>query len=93
MTAMVTADGHWLVQPRKPVELEDILHSVKRHSSLMVNRLTGRSGKLWQRESFDHIVRNREALEWYRFYIANNPKKARLREYEYICHRADWLDA
>jgi len=85
--------GHWLVQPRRPAELEDILHSVKRHSSLMVNRLMGRAGKLWQRESFDHIVRSREALEWYRSYIADNPKKARLREHESSYYRADWLDA
>jgi type I restriction enzyme R subunit len=85
--------GHWLVQPRRPVELENILHSVKRHSSLKVNRLMGRSGKLWQKESFDHIVRGREALEWCRSYIASNPQKAKLREHEYSYYRADWLDA
>ncbi|MDP1663114.1 MAG: class I tRNA ligase family protein, partial [Phycisphaerales bacterium] len=37
--------------------LSDILHSIKRHSSLVINKARGVEGKLWQEESFDHIIR------------------------------------
>jgi hypothetical protein len=54
---------HVLARPLEAVpgewySLPEILHSVKRHSSLVVNRRRGREGTLWESESFDHIVRN-----------------------------------
>jgi hypothetical protein len=36
---------------------------------------------LWQKESYEHIVRDLDQLEAYRKYIANNPAKLRPGEY------------
>ncbi|MGK0185314.1 MAG: REP element-mobilizing transposase RayT [Verrucomicrobiales bacterium] len=71
---------HVLFRPHSPHTLGAILHSWKSFSSNKVNALVGRSGKLWMDERFDHIVRSRRHLDWYRRYIAENPCKAGLRE-------------
>ncbi len=67
-----------------------MLHQVmrwKKQSAFQINRLLGRRGRLWQDESFDHLVRDQAAFERYRRYIAENPAKARLREREYLYWR------
>ena len=56
----------------------------KKWSALQINRLLGRKGRLWQDESFDHLVRDLAAFERYRRYIAENPVKGRLRAGEYV---------
>ncbi len=41
-----------------------------------IYRRLGRTGQLWQHESFDHLVRNESAMEAIRRYIRENPRKA-----------------
>ncbi len=59
---------HWVVKlydkdsKGNPVYLQDILQSVKRHSSNRNNKAENRSGKLWQKESFDTTIRNEKHL-------------------------------
>jgi REP element-mobilizing transposase RayT len=53
--------------------LSEILHTWKRVSAHRINRLSGRSGTVWQHESWDHLVRSAEHLERYRRYIESNP--------------------
>jgi REP element-mobilizing transposase RayT len=63
----------------------EILHSWKSYTATTINRLTGRTGQLWQTESFDHVVRNEEALARFIEYVEQNPVVAGL------CRRAeDW---
>jgi type I restriction enzyme R subunit len=50
-----------------------------RFSAGKINPLFGRTGALWFPEPFDHLVRNDRQLEYLRDYIANNPKKAKLK--------------
>ena len=50
-----------------------------------INELLDRSGKLWQRESFDHIVRTVEHLDRFVEYIEQNPVVAGLCE-----HAEEW---
>ncbi|HOZ48841.1 MAG TPA: transposase [Candidatus Hydrogenedentes bacterium] len=83
---------HWLLVPYPEQDLETLSGSVKRHSAVRINRLAGRSGRLWQHESFDHIVRNGDELIRIRDYVRDNPGKAKLRSGEYMYHRCDWLD-
>jgi len=63
---------------------EDMLlaqcRSWKRFTSRQINAVLGRSGEFWQFEQFDHLVRSEEEFDRYRAYIADNPRKARLRE-------------
>jgi len=62
---------------------EIILHSFCRHTAVVWNRLRQRSGGLWQRESYDRVVRNDDELKRIVEYVEFNPVKAGL------CQRSD----
>ncbi len=62
---------------------EAIMHSFRRHTALACNRLLGRSGKFWQHECHDHVVRNGDELIRIVRYIEANPVRAGL------CRRAE----
>ena len=84
--------AHLLVMMLGDYELEDVLYSVKRFSARKINELLNRSGRVWQKEYYDHIVRDRTELFRIRKYIAGNPEKAGLHESESVYARASWLD-
>ncbi|MEJ5375060.1 MAG: DUF1156 domain-containing protein [bacterium] len=65
---------HALVTPLAGHELSEILHSWKSYTAHEINRKLGRSGTVWQKESFDHIIRSPAQMERVRQYIRNNPK-------------------
>jgi len=77
--------AHVLFLPMDGAELSEILHTWKSYTAKRINRLLGRSGRLWQKESYDHIVRSPEALSKIREYIQENPRKAGLQPHEYDC--------
>jgi REP element-mobilizing transposase RayT len=64
---------HVLVTPLREHQLSDILHSWKSFTAKEINKNLGRTGPIWQKESFDHIVRSAESLERIGAYIAANP--------------------
>jgi REP element-mobilizing transposase RayT len=83
---------HAIVAPFSGKALERLLQSVKRYSAVCINALFGRTGRtLWQKESYDHIVRDDAELERIRQYIENNPAKAHLKPGDYVYHKAEWL--
>jgi REP element-mobilizing transposase RayT len=65
---------HLPVKPLSGFRLVNILHSWKSFTANKINRRSGKSGQLWQHESYDHIVRNERAMEAIRRYIIENPK-------------------
>lgn len=73
---------HWVFRLKekdengKWVYLQDIMHSVKRQTSREINKLTGRRGALWQKESFDTTIRDMEHEYNAVKYTLNNPVKA-----------------
>lgn len=69
---------HVLLQPQKGHRLSEILHSWKSYSAKRINSLIGRTGVLWQSESFDRYIRDDYHLEATIQYIENNPVKAGL---------------
>ena len=69
---------HAVMKPLGGFELEDILESVKRFVSRKVNSMLGRSGALWEEESYDRIVRDEEHLFRGIQYIGRNAAKAGL---------------
>jgi REP element-mobilizing transposase RayT len=83
---------HLLVTPHQGYELSGILHSWKSYSAKTINRHLNRAGKLWQEESYDHIVRSAAQLEHFRRYIAANPVKAGLRPCEYQLRVFDFAE-
>ncbi|MGA2499614.1 MAG: hypothetical protein ABSH20_17900 [Tepidisphaeraceae bacterium] len=44
------------------IELSDVTGIWKATSARRINRLLSRTGRLWQDESFDHVVRDEAAL-------------------------------
>ena len=84
---------HALMTPIGDEDLEGILGSIKSYSARRINQKAGRIGEpIWQRETFDHIVRDLDRLKAFRRYIAENPAKANLSKGEFTYHRAAWMD-
>ena len=67
---------HAIFQAIPPHTPKGILHSWKSYSANQINKRIGRSGPLWQKESYDHIIRSPAQLNHYRQYITDNPMKA-----------------
>jgi REP element-mobilizing transposase RayT len=55
-----------------------ITQSIKGWLARRMNSMLGRKGQLWQHESHDHIIRNRQDYEEKANYIFWNPHRARL---------------
>ena len=53
--------------------LGDVVRAFKSLSAIRVNRLLTRSGPLWQRNYYEHVIRDEDELKRIREYIANNP--------------------
>ncbi len=78
-TAVVMPDHvHLIVMPSEDASLPQILRRIKSASAYRINRILPRAGSLWQRESFDRIVRGGENLDVKREYILDNPVRAGL---------------
>jgi len=75
---------HWIFRLKendengKPVYLQDVMHSVKRHTANQINKLTGGEGPLWQKESFDTTIHDLEHEYNAVRYTLNNPISAKL---------------
>ena len=65
---------HILFQPIGMNKTESILHSIKSYSANKINKLVGRSGKLWMKESFDRMIRDEDDHKRKYLYILENPK-------------------
>lgn len=81
---------HLLIVP-STMPLENCLKSIKGRSAIGCNRLLGRQGTFWQKESFDHIVRDVKQLRKFRKYIRENPVKAGIQLPKLAYHAADWM--
>jgi putative transposase len=55
--------------------LGDVVRAFKSLSAIRVNRLMMRSGPFWQRNYYEHVIRNERELDRIREYIATNPLK------------------
>ena len=72
---------HLVAVPLRPeLPLHQIIKSVKTYSAKQVNAHLGRTGRFWQREYYDHVVRNEKELRNIIAYVLENPVKAGLCE-------------
>lgn len=69
---------HALMRALKGHKLEKIMHSIKSYSASEANKLLGRKGHFWMRETFDRYIRDSDHFERAFRYIENNPVKAKL---------------
>jgi S-adenosylmethionine/arginine decarboxylase-like enzyme/REP element-mobilizing transposase RayT len=65
-------------------KLEDILHSWKSYTAHEANKVTGNTGTFWQREYYDHLVRDKGELDRMIAYVLDNPAKAGLRNWQWV---------
>jgi REP element-mobilizing transposase RayT len=64
--------------------LAEIMDAIKGASAHKVNKALGRKGRVWQPESFDHVVRSSEGLDAKIQYLLENPVRRGL--------VAEWAD-
>ena len=57
--------------------------SWKHYTATQINRELGRSGRFWQQDGFDHLVRTEEQFRYLRGYVQENPSRAGLMIGEY----------
>ncbi|NQD77808.1 transposase [Pseudomonas sp. CM27] len=83
---------HWLVE-LGPASLRRVMRRVKSRSTVMINRHTGRSGRLWQKGFHDRALRREDDVQAVARYIVLNPKRAGLvsRVGDYPHWDAIWL--
>ena len=91
-TVIMPNHVHTLIIPVNGYCLEKILQSVKRHAAREINKFLQREGQLWQKDSYDHIVRNTNELSAFRKYIAKNAEQAKLKQEGHAYKRTEWLD-
>jgi len=58
--------------------LDRIMKSLKGYSAWEANGVIGRRGAFWQRESYDHVVRDNSEFNRIVKYVLNNPVKTGL---------------
>lgn len=77
---------HLIVQPFQGQHLENIIHSVKSFTANQLQRRFQRTGKVWQPEYFDRIIRNQKEFAGATQYILLNPWKRwpALEKYEWV---------
>lgn len=76
--------AHVVFTPVNGHQLSRILHSWKSFTANAVNRKLGRSGSLWQTESYDHLIRDHADLMHHVHYVRENPIKAGLKDWPWV---------
>ncbi len=77
--AYVVMANHVHILVRPYIDPSRLLKSLKGATAREANKLLGRTGEpFWQKESYDHWVRDQAEFERIRAYIENNPVKAGL---------------
>jgi putative DNA methylase len=61
--------------------LASVVHSRKSLSAKKANLIRGAAGAFWQREYYDHLVRDENEFEHAVQYVAENPTKVGLRDW------------
>jgi putative transposase len=56
----------------------EIMQGIKSASAHKINRVLNRGGEVWQRESFDRVLRREESLRAKIEYMVQNPVRAGL---------------
>jgi len=65
---------HVLFMPEEGFDGRGIVQDWKSFSAKEINRALGKKGVVWQKESYDHLVRNVREFDRCRAYIRGNDK-------------------
>jgi REP element-mobilizing transposase RayT len=84
---------HIIINPKET--LSRIMHSIKSFTAHEINKSLNRSGKVWQEESYDRVIRNEKEFFEKMSYIANNPIELNLakkhEDYRWLYVKG-WID-
>jgi REP element-mobilizing transposase RayT len=64
--------------------LASVIHSWKSFSAKQANSIRGSAGSFWQREYYDHLVRDENEFEHAIYYVGDNPTKAGLQNWPWV---------
>jgi putative DNA methylase len=67
---------HAVVTPHSGHPLTEIVQSWKSFSAHQINKIEKRQGAVWQRETFDHLIRDEASFGKFALYTENNPVSA-----------------
>ncbi|QUE53324.1 flavodoxin-dependent (E)-4-hydroxy-3-methylbut-2-enyl-diphosphate synthase [Luteolibacter ambystomatis] len=81
-----------MVHPRGGLALEDILHSWKSFTAHEINKRLSRTGPLWQKESYDHLIRDGDDFRNQIRYALRNPETAGLSGWTWVGSAYDGED-
>ncbi|SOD88468.1 transposase [Spirosoma fluviale] len=76
---------HPVPEARPAITLDKVMHSLKSFTATKCNELLDKSGRFWEHESYDRLVRDRNELHRIVQYTLQNPVKAGLCQ-----HWQDW---
>jgi REP element-mobilizing transposase RayT len=80
---------HVVFQPLGGFDLAGILHAWKSFTGVEINRHLLRSGALWQKEYYDHLIRSGKQLQRAIRYTVENPRKAGMKEWPHVYASAE----
>ena len=75
---------HLVIKPLEGFSLSSILQGMKSFSAKKSNELIGREGAFWQKESYDHIIRDGDDYKSQVRYVLKNPEVAGLKNWEFV---------
>jgi REP element-mobilizing transposase RayT len=64
--------------------LGEIIHSWKSFTAKLANQLLNHCGSFWQREYYDHLIRDESEFDRAVRYVAENPEKAGLWDWRWV---------
>jgi REP element-mobilizing transposase RayT len=75
---------HAIVRVFPTHTLAEVLHSWKSYTAKEANRILKSHGAFWQREYYDHLLRDEVEFERAIKYVVENPGKAGLKDWEWL---------
>jgi menaquinone-specific isochorismate synthase len=75
---------HAVVRVFPTERLAQLLHSWKSYTAKMANKILVRRGEFWQREYYDHLLRDEGEFARAVRYVVDNPAKAGLRDWKWV---------
>jgi len=75
---------HVVFRPMQDHTLAGIVQAWKSYSAHHANGILGRSGEFWQREYYDHLVRDERDFGRIVRYVIENPRKAKLVNWPWV---------
>jgi len=64
--------------------LSTVVHSWKSFSAKGANRVLAIRGRFWQREYYDHLIRDQAQMERAIRYVAGNPQQEKLKDWKWV---------